>query len=145
MVSREVNYDLDFYIFLSTDSYNDSLLAILHAFRINFCVSSLVDSFFCGVTFGNSSMKIYRKTKQNKQKRNVPSWFNSKILKFAQNQLYLFQTGYLRLFLAQLHFNSMSMLIETKIYSCNLKSKFFFLTLRSNQKEFIWLYNMRTT
>ena len=103
--------------------YWPCLLAILHAFRITFCVSSPVDSFFCGVTFGNCSMKIYRK-KQNKtkKKRNVTSWFNSKILKFAQNQLYLFQTGYLRLFLVQLHFNSMSMLIETKIYSCNLKS-----------------------
>ena len=60
MVFQDVNYDPDFYIFMSTANYNDRLLVILHALRITFCVCSPVDSFFCGVTFGKCSIKIYR-------------------------------------------------------------------------------------
>ena len=71
MVFQDVNYDPDFYIFMSTDSYNDRLLVILHALRITFCVCSPVDSFFCGVAFGKCSIKIYRK-------QNAISCFNSK-------------------------------------------------------------------
>lgn len=43
--------------------FHDRLMVILHALRITFCVSSPVDCYICGVTFGNCSMNIYQKNR----------------------------------------------------------------------------------
>ena len=126
MVSRDVSYGPDFYMFVSIHSYNDRLLAILHAFRITFCVSSPVDSFFCGVTFGKCYLKIYnnnkkqtnKQTNKNKQKNHKETWYHDiQNIKNYIKQSYLFQTAYLRLFLERLHFISiLKMLIEKKYF-----------------------------
>ena len=91
IVSPDINYDHDFFIFVSTHSSNDRLLVILHDLRITFCVSSPADCYFCGVTFGNWSMNIYNKTNRD-----------------------ILLTRYFRLSLLRLLFNAMN------IYSWNI-------------------------